>query len=142
MDAEPLCVLTLEDRAEPECLDRVHGLVGDLWTRVPDVDDEDRQRFEIAVVEVAGNIVEHGGGEVTLGLRLAAYPDRVEASFRDTGRPALVDPAVAVLPDELAEQGRGLVLARTAVDEVSYQRTGAGNRWRVCKLRARRGPPG
>ena len=132
----PLCVLTLEAGAEPDCLERVHGLVDDLWERVPGLEPTERYRFETAVVEAAGNIVEHAVGAVRLQVRLAAYHDAVEASFCDTGATAVLD-APSRLPDELAEQGRGLALAAAAVDEVAYERVGSTNRWRVLQRRRR-----
>ncbi len=64
-----------------------------------------------------------------------ALADRVEARFTDTGRPTLVDLAAAAMPGELAEDGRGLALARAAVDELSYERDGAVNRWRIVRRR-------
>ena len=128
---EQSCTLTLEGRADLPCVERVHDLVDQLWVQVPEVEPMDRYRFETAVIEVAGNIVEHGGSDVRLRLWLLVRPERVEAQFRDTGRPVDVEAALARVPDELAEAGRGIALARRAVDEVSYERTGSTNRWRV-----------
>ena len=135
MPAEALCALTLEGRAELDCLERVHDLVDELWTRVPAVAPTDRHRFETAVVEVAGNIIEHGGADVRLRLWLQVHPDLVEAHFRDTGRSVVLDGAVGQLPDPLAETGRGIALARAVVDEVAYERTGLTNRWHVVQRR-------
>ncbi len=135
MPAEPLCTLRLEGRADLPCLQRVHDLVDQLWSRVPDVDPADRCRFETAVIEVAGNIVEHGGPDVRLRLWLIASGDRVEAQFRDTGSPVDVEVAAAHVPDSMAETGRGLALARAVVDNVAYERTGSTNRWHVVKHR-------
>lgn len=126
--------LTLEGRADLPCLERVHDLVDELWVRVPEVQPDDRYRFETAVIEVAGNIVEHGGPEVRLRLWLRVHPDRVEAQFRDTGREVDLE-AVDDAVDDLAEDGRGLALARAAADDVSYARTGHTNRWCVTKRR-------
>jgi serine/threonine-protein kinase RsbW len=131
---DPVCALTLQGRADPACLERVHDLVDELWVRAPDVAPTDRYRFETAVVEVAGNIVEHGGPQVRLRLWLLVHPDRVEAQFRDTGRP--VELSDGALPDEQAEHGRGIPLARAAVDEVAYERTGTTNRWHLVLGRA------
>ena len=82
----------LEACARPECLERVHDLLGDLWADAPDVPPADRIGFETAVAEIAADIVEHAdggeGGEIDLAVELLAYADRVEASFRDTGNPS------------------------------------------------------
>ncbi len=134
MPAEAV-TLTLEGRADLPCLERVHDLVDELWTRVPDVEQSDRHRFETAVIEVAGNIVEHGGPQVRLRLWLQVHADRVEAQFRDTGRPVDLASVPDRVQDELAEDGRGLALARAAADDITYERTGSTNRWRVTKRR-------
>ena len=139
MPAEIVCTLTLEGRADPLCLERVHDLVDELWKRVPEVDESDRYRFETAVIEVAGNIVEHGGPEVRLRLWLRVHTDRVEAQFRDTGRSVDFDGLDGHVPDLMAEDGRGLTLARAVADEVTYQRTGHTNRWSVTKRRTAAG---
>lgn len=135
MPAEALCTLTLEGRAELGCLERVHDLVDELWACVPAVAVTDRYRFETAVIEVAGNIIEHGGPDVRLRLWLQVHLDLVEAHFRDTGRSLVLDGAAGRLPDPLAEQGRGIPLARAAVDEVAYERIGLTNRWHVVQRR-------
>ncbi len=135
MPAEPLCALRLEGPADLPCLQRVHDLLDELWSRVPDVDPIDRYRFETAVIEVAGNIVEHGGPRVRLRLGLTASTDRVEACFRDTGSPVDVQATAEHVPDPLAETGRGLALARAAVDDVVYERAGSTNLWHVLKRR-------
>ena len=120
--------------ARPQCLERVHELLTALWLDTPHVAAADRIAFETAVAEVAANIVEHAGAgaQVELDLVVAAHDDRMEACFRDTGRAADVDVASAEMPDDLAETGRGLPLARAAAD-VSYERAGAVNRWRVTR---------
>jgi anti-sigma regulatory factor (Ser/Thr protein kinase) len=124
--------------AAPQCLERVHELLAALWADAPGVGAEDRIGFETAVAEVAANIVEHSGAgpdmRVGLNLQVRAYADRVEALFCDTGVEADVDIGSAALPDDMAESGRGLAIARAAVDEVVYERDGGVNRWRVTRL--------
>lgn len=135
--------------ARPESLDRVHELLAELWTD-DDLPAADRVQFETAVAEVAANIVEHAaeGRDVTLVLRVSRWPDRVEARFEDDGAAADVDLAAATMPaagdpDDLdavlalAEDGRGLALARAAVDELVYEREGSTNRWLLVRRRAR-----
>ena len=123
--------------AVPESLDRVLDLLGTAWTDHPDVDPRDRTCFEIAVTEVAGNIVEHAAAGTTLELTLSVHVSepRLLATFEDGGPPAAVDVESVGLPDDLAESGRGLALARRAVDEVSYRRTGSTNHWRIVRSR-------
>jgi serine/threonine-protein kinase RsbW len=132
---DPALTLALDLCASPECLEKVHGLLEQLWDGRSGVDLAERMRFELAVAEVAANIVEHAAGAgrdpVDLNLRLTAYDDRVEARFRDTGQEATVDVGDASLPADDAEAGRGLAIALAAVDEVTYQRDGDVNCWLV-----------
>ena len=130
--------LGLRTAAVPDALDLVLDLLQRSWAEHPDVDDLDRVRFEIAVTEVAGNVVEHAAAsdplEFTLQVRV--HPDRLEARFTDAGRAADADPATAELPDDLAESGRGLALARRAVDELVYRRVDGVNHWLVLRRRS------
>jgi serine/threonine-protein kinase RsbW len=135
-DRPPL-TRSLQVEATPACLDRVHVLLAELLADRPDVLDADRIGFETALAEVVANIVEHtaAGRRVQLIVRLAAGPDRLDAELRDDGPPVEVDLAGASLPDASAEEGRGLALARAAVDDVAYDRDGAANRWRITRRR-------
>jgi len=128
----------LQARADPDCLSRVHDVLTALWADAPDVADTDRIAFETAVAEVAANIVQHAAAEgaVDFDLEVRAFPDRLEALFADNGLAADVDVAAPALPDEMAESGRGIALAWAALDELSYQRDGAVNRWRLVRRRA------
>lgn len=117
----------LQATAGPELLEPVHDLLARLWADEPGVDERDRIRFEIAVAEVAANIAEHGAGAARVSLRLSSSPDRIQAVFEDDGAPVEATPEQPPAGD--AERGRGLLLARSAVDRFSYERDGATNRW-------------
>ena len=117
----------LQATAGPELLEPVHDLLARLWADEPGVDERDRIRFEIAVAEVAANIAEHGAGAARVSLRLSSSPDRIQAVFEDDGAPVEATPERPPAGD--AERGRGLLLARSAVDRFSYERDGATNRW-------------
>ena len=117
----------LQATAGPELLEPVHDLLARLWADEPGVDERDRIRFEIAVAEVAANIAEHGAGAARVSLRLSSSPDRIQAVFEDDGAPVEARPEQPPAGD--AERGRGLLLARSAVDRFSYERDGATNRW-------------
>lgn len=118
-------------------LDRIQDLLGEM-TSSDNVDDEARMQFEVAVVEIAANIIEHaGGGEaVDLSLELRLAPDRLEACFTDDGTPARVNLRAVEMPDALADRGRGLAIALAALDELEYRRRDGSNVWRlVCYRR-------
>ncbi|WP_257226467.1 ATP-binding protein [Rhodococcus opacus] len=62
-------------------------------------------------------------------LEVRSLPDRIEARFEDDGDPVSVDLTTIELPDDLAERGRGLVIATTVLDRLDYQRDGTVNTW-------------
>jgi anti-sigma regulatory factor (Ser/Thr protein kinase) len=124
----------LETVAAPEALDEVHILFARLWADVADVSPKDRMAFETAVAEVAANIIEHSarGEPVALRLALRVDPDVVAAELEDGGR-GLDGGAFSTSPDD--ERGRGLMLASALTDELSYERDGSLNRWRLRRHR-------
>lgn len=137
----PLQVHELHACADPECLAKVHSLLEDMWAGTPDVSGTDRVMFEMAVIEIAGNIVQHVVGEdegpVNCNLTLKVHPNRLEAHFKDDGRSAPVDIDIDAvsMPDPLAESGRGLALAKAAVDFLSYERHKGANHWTLRRTR-------
>ena len=103
-----------------------------FWKRLaPPPDDAWRMRFELAVAEVAANVIEHAR-PTTMSFRLDAAPTSVTAEFTYEG-PGWTDAHRSAQDNLLAERGRGLFLARTAVDEVGYQRDEGVVRWRLQK---------
>lgn len=94
--------------------------------------DEWQILFELAVSEIAANIIEHVRPR-TIRFRVAAQPRGVVAEFTDSGRGWLRQLRPAARVERGAERGRGLSLAWTAVDELAYERTGKTNRWRLMK---------
>jgi len=134
----------LDGCVEPECLDRIHRMLAELWSADSHIAEVDRTHFETAVIEVAGNIVRHGRSAAGFCCRVVirVYDSAVEAVFTDSADPvdlaaidALLDPTADTWPDEMAKHGRGLALARAAVDELTYQRIDQFNQWRVCRVR-------
>jgi len=132
----------LEGLAVPETLDLLHGLLARAGAEHPDITPADLMMFETAVIEIAGNVVEHGvpPGEVTYGFRLVVLPDRLEGTLWDSGAPLPEAPLEqgSVMPGEWREEGRGLALAGTVLDDLSCQRVAGGNRWRMTRLRRSR----
>lgn len=137
MPADATVHRSLETEAAPNALEQVHATLAALWAEVVDLDPMDRMAFDTAVAEVAANIVSYCGGPAFFALDLDASADRVVAEFRDDGTelpPGTLEGAV--MPDDLlAEHGRGLAIARAALDELSYRRTDGINHWRLVKQR-------
>lgn len=123
--------------AAPECLGKVHDLLAEMWGSSPDVSLLDRAMFETAVIEIAANIVRHGSdeGRTVCNLTLEVYPDRLDAFFSDDGLIAHVNIDAAAMPDAYAESGRGLAIAKAAVDVLRYERHDGDNRWTLSRTR-------
>jgi anti-sigma regulatory factor (Ser/Thr protein kinase) len=137
--------------AQPALLDLLHTLLAQFWAALRGValpiPDEQRHRFETAVIEIAGNVIRYAyaqGSPGPLELALRAYRGYVQAVFTDYGKPFerqdALTPAMPQLAelangteepiDELPEGGFGLALVRMTVDRLEYERTPEGqNRW-------------
>ncbi len=138
--------LELSAPASPETLDLVHAVLEQLWLNHEDVSARDRFRFETAVIEILGNIVEHAyrlepgvedaaGGSRRFDIVLSATAEELVASFGDNGMPIALDLSDIAMPDEDAESGRGLALAAAALDDLSYERIEGRNHWRLLCVR-------
>lgn len=138
MPEDVLRTRVMEGCSQPACVDRALDLVEELCAPDAHVDPQDKMCFETAVVEVMGNIVEHtpAGRRVDVTLRMDLYGDRMEASFEDTGDEVVVSLGAVAMPDELEEDGRGLAMAGSLVDELGYVREAGINRWRIVRRRA------
>jgi serine/threonine-protein kinase RsbW len=133
---------TFEVAVEESAIDLVQDRLGAFWDHDQSVTVSDRTRFEMALVEVVGNIVEHAfeadaravGRVLAVELRLAV--DQVEALLSDNGLPAELDLGSVTMPGEDALSGRGLALAVAAVDDLRYERVDGRNHWRLLCHRA------
>jgi serine/threonine-protein kinase RsbW len=137
--------LELSAPATPDMVDLVHAVLEKLWSAHDDVAMADRIRFETAVIEILGNIVEHAyeldgpqNGSAParrFDVRLTATDRGLVASFGDDGIPMALDLSDVVMPDEDAESGRGLALAMAALDDLTYDRQDGRNHWRLMCVR-------
>lgn len=125
----------LRGTAHPECLEELHELVGRAGKEHPEVPDLDFMLLETAVIEVAGNVVEHAAATntVTFAFELRVLPDALDVRIDDDGPEFVGDLAVG-MPGEFEESGRGLPMASSVLDEFTYTRDGSLNRW--CLRRA------
>ncbi|MBM7510331.1 ATP-binding protein [Nocardioides sp. 31GB23] len=137
--------LELSAAATPEILDLVHALLEHLLAQREDVDASARMRFEMSVIEILSNIVEHAyqadsglsrppGGSRRFTITLAVTATRLIAALSDNGLPMSLDLETATMPDDLAESGRGLAMATAALDALEYERVEGRNRWHLMCL--------
>jgi serine/threonine-protein kinase RsbW len=108
-----------------ETLDDIGALLERMWFSHDHVPDAVRTEMEIAVGEISANIIEHAakGRPVRLRMEVRVLPDKVSVSVVDDGLPAQVDVNATVMPDQMAECGRGLALAHAVLDRLHYRRS-------------------
>jgi serine/threonine-protein kinase RsbW len=91
--------------------------------------------FETALGEIGGNVLTHGRPRgttrpVEYAIRLDG--DEIVASLTDSG-PPVHEHLGREMPSLEHEDGRGLAMARSLLDELGYERDGDLNRWRLVK---------
>lgn len=116
--------------------DRVLDELDELWRTAAYVPDLDRTLFALAISEVLTNIVRHGGaaagasGAVAeIAVELEVAESRLEAVIRDSAPPASIDWEAVAMPAAEEESGRGLALARSALDDFRHDAEADGNIW-------------
>src|SRR4051812_6301141 len=108
----------LDGLAVPESLNLLHDLLEQVGQDHPELTPSDLMLFETAVIEVAGNVVEHGqpSGQVRWSFRLAVREDCLEARLSDSGEEYPGGAWGTDMPDAMEEDGRGLALATAVLD--------------------------
>jgi len=127
----------LSGLAVPESIDRLQNLLAQVRVDHPDIEETDLSMFETAVVEIHGNVVEHGTapGGVVYAFELEVRSDRLVGVLADTGSAAPDLSQLHQSVDEMAESGRGLWLAKATLDELGYARIGNRNTWKLVRTR-------
>ncbi|HKW60710.1 MAG TPA: ATP-binding protein [Candidatus Dormibacteraeota bacterium] len=97
-------------------------------------DDRELMLFETALGEIGSNVLTHGRPS---GLRPVDYALRLEgakvvASLSDWG-PPVHEHLAREMPAVESEDGRGLAMARSLLDELGYEREGDRNHWLLVK---------
>lgn len=136
--AEPGSHITLTGKAELNFVDQLLEALDQLIQQASDVSAEDHTLFSLAVSEIATNIVTHGrcpgNAQVTVKADLSVRDDVLFAQFKDDAAPVDVVLEEAKLPDELAESGRGLAIAKMALDRLSHE-VDDGHTWTLVRKR-------
>lgn len=126
----------LDGLATPVILDQLHDLLTQVRADHPDVAAGDLMLFETAVIEIAGNVVEHGQppGQVPYSFTLDVAPSQVTGVLSHVGAP--IEGALGrAMPGDEAEDGRGLPLAELALDDLVYRHEAGVNRWLLTRER-------
>jgi hypothetical protein len=140
-DSEPIALQRIEVIARSEHLGAIHTAFERIWEVALDWFPTPpgvvwRAEFETALAEIGANIVKHASPPeepCRMRLEMALFGDRIEATFADNGLPATI-PEESEPPADDQESGRGLLIARRALDSVAYARTADGeNTWRLVK---------
>ena len=121
--------------AVPETLNLLHDLLDRVRDDHPDVESTDLMLFETAVIEIANNVVEHGRppGTIRYSFVLDVDSDKLLGHLSDGGPP--LEGSERPMPDITSENGRGLALARVALDDLEYERVGDHNEWTMVRRR-------
>lgn len=129
-------VVSLRGWAVPDGLEELHDLIERARTTHPEVDGEAFMMLETAVIEIAGNVVEHGrpSGRVQWSFELRIRPEALEGVLSDDGQEYEGDLST-VMPDLMSESGRGLALAQAALDSLDYAREDGHNVWTMRRDR-------
>lgn len=121
--------------AVPESLHRLHELMDRVREEHDEVDPTALMLFETAIVEIHGNVVQHGRpeGRVVYTFDLEVREDALLGRLADDGEAVPDLSAEQGLVADDAEHGRGVALARAALDELEFIRAGDRNTWRMVK---------
>lgn len=123
--------------AEPDGLEHLHALIDRARRDWPAVDNSDFDLLETAIIELAGNVARHGrpAGATDVTLSVSVNESALEATLIDVGKPFEVDLDDVDLPPEMEEAGRGIAMARFAVDELHYVHDNGVNTWHLLRNR-------
>ncbi|MCW1960260.1 MAG: glycosyltransferase [Mycobacterium sp.] len=119
------------EAAGPDFSAEIQRTLDEAWATHSEVPQPVRMELAIAAAEVSNNILDHAGRgrDLRIRMNLWVFDDHVRIEFTDNGLPAEVDLAAVSMPDVMAENGRGLPLARASLSELSYRRDGDSNHW-------------
>ena len=120
----------------PGDVNLVHEFLADVWAEASGVTDVDRMSLETALIELSANVIRHAdasGSGLSCEVTITVDDDAVIVELRDTGEPGDIELTGLSMPALDAESGRGLALIDALVDELTYERVGEHNVWRLTK---------
>jgi serine/threonine-protein kinase RsbW len=117
-------------------LDVLHGSIERLRRATGrTADDPGLMLFETALGEIGSNVLTHGrppGTDSPVDFALDHKDGVVVACLTDYG-PPVHEHLQREMPDADSEDGRGLAMARSLLDELGYERDRNRNLWRLVK---------
>ncbi len=132
--------IKLEIPASHRFLNVLSGTLGELLSRVDQVDERDTVTYQLqlAAQEVCTNIVDHAyegnpDGRIEIHIEVDENAHVLNMTFGDTGVGYETGIPAILTIDEPSEGGMGLFLIRQLVDQVDYQRQGDWNVWKISK---------
>ncbi len=130
-------VKALAAASKPDFPGEVQRTLDKAWVERPDVPGNIRMDLATAAAEIGNNILNHSarGRDVQIRMDVRVLDDHVRVEFADDGPHAEVDIETARMPDVMAENGRGLALARACLSELSYWRDDSENHWTLVSER-------
>lgn len=128
-----MAVKSIELTSPPDTINEVHKLLLDIWEGAEQVNSGDRYRFELALIELATNVIQHAdpGNVVRCTIVVETGPERLASTIYDSGPPVELELEGRSMPDALEESGRGIPLIHLLVDTLRYDRVGDRNRWSI-----------
>ena len=136
--SEVLASATVHGPAEPQVVDALQDEFARIWPRAEQIPPEDRMPFELAVVEVASNVVQHAhateGNVLELAVELEIRRHVLLARLYEINAEPLPDVlGHDQLPPPEAEHGRGLGMVRQLVTTVTCRRERDTNVWTLSR---------
>lgn len=135
--AEPLVSDHAHGAAAPDFVDHVQDLLSRDLPKAPEIGPQDCMAFELAVVEVVTNAVQHTEAThraaVELDFKLEIRPSLMLARLYEIGAEPFEIPESDAMPSEIEESGRGLALARQLLSTITCERRGTTNLWTLTR---------
>ena len=128
---------TVSGLAVPESIELLHDLLAEARADHPSLSEGDMSMIEMAIIEIAGNVVQHAppGLTVVYSFVLDVHDDRLVGVLSHSGPAVEVDDDPEMPDDLMAESGRGLALAGAALDELRHEFTDDQNVWTLVRRR-------
>lgn len=127
----------LEVDSGQDALAEIEQLLANAWSAHPHIPELIRTQVAIAAGEIGANILEHAaaaGQLLRMAMEVTVLANEVWVEFTDDGGPLHVDLNAVSLPDDMAERGRGLPLAKAVLERLIYERD-ALNHWTLVSKR-------